>query len=83
MSDSSSNDGIKFKPVTMRIRIDFDNPDRIPLSLRLFDTTNPLIRSFRKITGSTFAMEKEGLEKGIYLLLFSGIKNLPRLIILN
>ncbi|UCG26740.1 MAG: hypothetical protein JSV24_07095 [Bacteroidales bacterium] len=83
MSESNSNDGLRFKPLTEQIRIDFNNPDHVPLSLRLFDNTGRLIRSARRITGSTFIMKREGLQKGIYLLTFSGIKNLPRLIILN
>ena len=69
--------------ISEKISIDFENPEQIPLSIQLFDISGRLIRSIRKVTGSYYVLEKEGLPKGIYVILISGIKNLPKLIILN
>lgn len=66
-----------------RIRFDFENPEDLPVSIQLFDIRGTLIRSTQIINGSSYILEKDELPKGIYLLLISGIENLPRLIILN
>lgn len=71
------------KFISEQIRIDFENPKQIPLDLYLVDLNGAVIQSANSITGSSYILEKDGLQKGIYMLLIKGMQTISKLIILN